>query len=435
MTTILFIALQILLISGGGLDYAHNFWGQSPDRPDPGAQSRDSSDAAMKAFSEARNLIKDGEWAKAEQSFNRFIADHPKDKDIAAAHYWLAFALKQQSQFQEADDRLQQLIEKFPGSSWVTDARTMRVEIAPRLKNNKVIEQAVNAENEEIKLAALQSLFEAKPERAATIAADILKPGSGAGRQMKEGAITLLAESGSKHAVPALIDVARSETDPGLRRIAILALGEFEDESVLEPLKSLATQSGDKEIAQTAIRAMAEHEGSRATALLLEIARSNADVEIRSEAIKGLGERNEDSVVGELLKLFSAEKNETIRDEIISALSEIDLPSAQAAILELARSAQSAESRKKAIEALGEQDGERAVDSLIQLYDTEKDEGIKEVILNALGESEQKKALRKLMDVVRSEPSLKLKKKALATIGESDDPEAVKFLEEILKKD
>ncbi|HEX2522013.1 MAG TPA: HEAT repeat domain-containing protein, partial [Terriglobia bacterium] len=244
MTSILYIALQTVLIAGGSLAYIS---GQGPDMLNHFIQSQDS--AAMKAFSEGRNLIKDGEWAKAEQSFNSFIASYPEDKEIAAAHYWLALALKQQNQFQEADRRLLQLIEKFPRSSWVTDARAMRVEIAPRLKNNKVIEQGVSAENEEIRLAALQSLFEAKPERAAAIAADILKPASGASRLMKEGAISLLAESGSKQAVPALIDAARSETDPGLRKKAIQALGEFDDESVLEPLKSLVTQSSDKEIA------------------------------------------------------------------------------------------------------------------------------------------------------------------------------------------
>lgn len=431
MTTILFIALQTVLIAGGSPAYVS---GQDPDRPNQFIQSKDSSDSAMKAFSEARNLIKDGEWAKAEQSFDRFIADYPKDKEIAAAHYWLAFALKQQNQFQEADKWLLQLIEKFPGSSWVTDARAMRVEMAPRLNNKKVIEQGVGAENEEIKLAALQSLFEAKPERAIALAADILKPGSGASRLIKEGAIALLTDSDSKQAIPALIDAARNETDYELRKKAVRALGGHADESALDPLKALATQSTDKEIARIAIRALAEHEGPRAQALLIEIARSNADAELRATAIRGLGEREQDSVVDELLKLFASDRNETIRKEILSALAEMKLPRAQAAILEVARAADSVELRKKAIHALGDQEGERAVDSLTQLYDVEKDEGMKAVILDALGESEQKKALMKLMDVVRREPSLKLKKKALAMIGESDDPDAIKFLEELLKK-
>ncbi len=431
MTVILLIALQAVLIAGNCLAYIS---GQDPDRLNHFIRSQGSSDAATKAFSDARNSIKDGEWAKAEQSFSRFIASYPQDRDVAAATYWLAYALKEQNKFREADNKLAQLIDKFPESSWVTDAKTMRVEIAPRLNNKRAIEQGVREENEEIKLAALQSLFEAKPERAISIAADILKPGSGASRLMKEGAIGLLTDADSKLAVPVLIDAARNETDHELRKKAVRALGIHDDDSVLDPLKALVTQSADKEIARIAVRALAEHQGPRAQALLIEIARSNADVELRAVAIRGLGEREQESVVDELLKLFASEKNTTIRNQIISALAEINLPRARAAIAELARSAESTESRKRAIRALGDQEGEGAVDSLIQLYDTEKDEGMKQIILDALGDSEEKKALRKLMDIVRRDPSLNLKKKALAMIGQSEDPEAVKFLEELLKK-
>src|SRR5215510_15213072 len=99
MKVILLIALQSVLFAGSSLGF-----GQDLDRLNQFIQSQVSSDAATKVFSEARNLIKDGEWAKAEQSFKSFINDYPQDKDIAAATYWLAFALKQQKKFQDADN-------------------------------------------------------------------------------------------------------------------------------------------------------------------------------------------------------------------------------------------------------------------------------------------------------------------------------------------
>ena len=431
---ILLIALQSILLAGGNLFYST---AQDIDRLNQFIQAQGSLDAATKTFSEARNLIKDGEWAKAEQSFSRFIADYPQDKDIAAATYWLAFALKQQNRFQDAEKTLAQLIEKYPGSSWVTDARALRIEIAPRLTNNGgtgVIREGVKDPEEEIRLAALQSLFEAKPERGVAMAADILKPGSGESRLMKEGAIALLIDCEIKPAINLLIDTVRNETDYELRKKAVRALGIHDDESVLDPLKSLVNQSTDKEIARIAIQALAEHQGQRAQSMLVEIARSNADLELRAAAIQGLGDHEDESAVNELFKLYSSDKDETIRKEIISALGEINLPSAQLRLFEIARSADVVKLRHMAIQALGEHEGERAVDNLIQLYDSEKDEGTKEEILDALGESNEKKALRKLIDVARKDPSLKLRKKALASIGESDDPEAVKFLEELLKK-
>jgi len=361
MTTLLILILQALLVAGVS--------GQEPHKLNQLIQSPISTDAS-KAFREARDQIKNGEWANAEQSFSRFIADHPQDRETPAALYWLAFALKQQSKFADADRTLTQLIAKFPASTWVNDARTMRVEIAPKLKNNAVIEQGVSAENEEIKLAALQSLFEAKPERAIAISTDILKPGSGASRVMKEGAITLLGESESKEAATALINAARNETDSALRK----------------------------------------------------------------KVIRALGEREEESVVDELLKLFAADKSDAIRHEILSALAEIEHPRAQAAIIELARGAESVELRMKAIESLWNLEEEKAIDVLTQLYDVEKDERIKETLISTLGESKEKKALRKLIEIARRDSSIKLRKKAIEMIAKSDDPDAAAFLEEILKK-
>jgi TolA-binding protein len=156
------LILQTLVITAV---YGERAAGQSLEQLNRFVQSQAPS-AAATAFREARDLIKDGEWGKAEVRFNRFIAEFPKDREVAPALYWLAFSLKQQNKFPAADATLTRLIEQYPASTWVSDARAMRLEMAPRLKNSQVIEQGVSEANEEIRLAALQSLFEArKPGR------------------------------------------------------------------------------------------------------------------------------------------------------------------------------------------------------------------------------------------------------------------------------
>src|SRR5262245_39156748 len=135
--------------------------GQSLDKLNRFVQAQPPP-AAATAFREARELIKDGEWQKAEARFNRFIAEFPQDREVAAALYWLAFSLKQQSKLPAADAVLTRMIEQYPASTWINDARALRVEMAPRLKNSQVIEQGVTEANEEIRLSALQSLFEAR---------------------------------------------------------------------------------------------------------------------------------------------------------------------------------------------------------------------------------------------------------------------------------
>jgi len=396
-------------------------------------QTQSGSPAAT-AFREGRDLIKDGEWQKAEVRFNRFITEFPKDREVPAALYWLAFALKQESKFPAADAALTKLISEHPSSPWLDDARALRVEIAPRLKNSQLIEQGVSETNEEIRLAALQSLFEASPERGLALASDILKAAGGS-RLMKEGALSMLADSESRDAIPVLAHVARQDTDLRLRKKAIEALGDIEDAAALEPLKAIALQSTDLNISRAAVRAVAEHEGE-GRGLLLEVARSNAPVELRIEAISSLGDLDEDStIVDDLVKLLASEKDSRVQVALIEAIGDIELPRAQAALSDLARTSSNSELRRRAIEELADRDHDSAaLTSLIQLYDAEKDERLKETILEALGDSEEKPALQKLMQIAANDASLKLRKRAVNLIAKSKDPGAIKFLEQLLKK-
>ncbi|HJQ68880.1 MAG TPA: HEAT repeat domain-containing protein [Blastocatellia bacterium] len=397
-------------------------------------QASNSSDEAAKVFREARDYIKDQEWAKAEQKFRSLVAEHPQHKDAAAALYYLAYALNKQNRLQESDRILEQLIREHPTSGWVNDARAMRIEMAPRLKNNDTINQGINEEDEELKLAALQSLFESSPERALRVALDILKSGSKSSVTLKEGALELLAESESAEASAAVLEVARNEADPRLRRKAVEMLGEVKAPGVIELLKELAIRSSDRELAQAAMRALAEHKGAQSRTVLIEIARSGSDVELRTVAISELGDEGDDSVVDELVKLFDAEKNEDVREHIISALSDIGTPRAMTKIVEIAKSNADVEIRKRAISALGDREEGQAVELLIQLYDAERDQEMKEEIISALGDMENKRALRKLMEIIKSDAPSKLKRRALEMLGESEDPEAAKFLEDLLRK-
>jgi HEAT repeat protein len=395
-------------------------------------QASNASDVAVQLFRLGRDHISKEEWKSAEGSFTDFISRYPADKNVDAALYWLAFALEKQNKLREADQALERLIRDYPQSNWVIDGRTKRIELAPRLNNNKAIESGIKEGNEEVKLAALQSLFDSRPDRAMKLALEIIKPDSGASNRMKEAAIILIADHGDPQAI--LIDVARNHSDPKLRRKAIQMLGEVKGNNVIEFLTELAIKSSDHETALEAARAIGEHEDARARTALLQIARTAADVQLRLRAIAELGGREDDTTGDELLKLFESEKNREIRLGIISALSDLETPRTRAKIVEIARMADDIELRRSAIEAIGEREDETAADALIQLYDAEKDEEMKEEIVEALGETNQKRALRKLMEIVKSGASARLKKKAMSALGDSDDPEASRFLEDLLKK-
>ena len=423
-------ALPLLLIASLVCDAAV----QAP-KPATATAPQAQKPAATTAFREARDLISEGEWVRAETALNRFIANFPQDRDVPAARYWLAFSLKQQNKFAEADTVLTRLIQQHPtATGWVNDARAMRVEIAPRLGNTQLVEQGVTDSDDEIRLAALQTLFETRPERAIAMAAELLKAGSASSRLLKEGAISLLEDSETSEAIPLLSQVARSDPDMRVRRKAAEALGDIEDSSVIEPLKSIALQSTDVAVARAAVEGLGE-QGSFARKALVEIAQSGASMEVRAEAIEALGDIEGDpAVVDDLVALMAAARDARLQQEVIEALGEVELSQAETALAEIARTSANPEMRRQAVEGLADHETDSAGASLAALYDAEKDQRVKEEIISALEETESRAAMLKLGQIAAKETSERLRRLAISALAKFEDPEAAALIEQVLKQ-
>src|SRR5215468_1134678 len=248
-------------------------------------QSSDAKDEAVKVFQQGRDQIEDENWDGAAATFISFVAGYPKHKDVDAALYWTAFALKKQGKFEEADKQLERLIREHPRSNWLDDARAMRVEIAGQTGNRRVVEKELDKNDLEIKAIALQSLFQSNPDRAAAFVAELLKPGSTADRRLKENAIDLLGQHIGPKTMPMLMELARNQADTKTRKKALFWLGQSDDEGAVDLLKEAAMQTADTEIAKAAIFALSQHSSPRAYELLVEIARGASSTEVRRDAI------------------------------------------------------------------------------------------------------------------------------------------------------
>lgn len=248
-------------------------------------QTRDASGPEKKAFRDARELLLEENWTRATERFNDYINDYPKDANVDAALYWLAFALKKQDRFREADRALNRLITEFPTSGWADDAKALRIEIAPRLGNTELIDKEAKAlGNDEAKLVALRNLFSTNPEQAIAISANVFASGSGATRSFKESTITMLGRYGGKRAAPLLIDIATSESDSKLRKSAIYWLGKEEDAKTLAALKNLALTTTEKDVGFAVLSAMLGQGSPPALESLGEIARAAVSPEVRRQA-------------------------------------------------------------------------------------------------------------------------------------------------------
>ena len=455
-------------------------------------QTTKGNTAAMQMFREGRDLIEAQNWQKASEKFRDFITGYPKDKDIDAALYWYGYALQKQGKNDEAAAPLLKLIKNFPGSSWRREAEAMLVVLGRK----DAIQDAFNRDNCEIKILALQSLFQANKETAINSVADVLKSPSTDCPGLKSAAVSLLGSHGGTRVVPILLEIARSQTDLKLRLTAIKRLGEQNSDTIADDLAKLYDADRTKEIRMQILRALAESRSARGSAKLIEIARAGDDPAMRQLAIRYLGEQKDPATLEELIRIFDTDHTLAIRSQILRSLAERDDPRARAKVLEVARkgetpelrieairrlgdrgrisiddllqlystetdaaikqgllraygdindpraraklwevarSTDAAELRLYAIRQLGNKDDEQSVDQLIALYDPEPNVQVRAALLRAFGDSRQKSAVHKLMAIARSDQSVDLRKMAVRYLGESKDPEALKFLEDLLK--
>lgn len=448
--------------------------------------------ASMQIFREGRDFIEAQNWQRAAEKFNDFITGYPKDKDLDAALYWYAYALQKQGRKDEAADAMIKLIKRFPGSSWRQEAQAMLVVLGRK----DAVDAALDRDDCEIKILALQSLFQADEERAIGIATEALRANPPKCQNFQAAVLSILSSHGGPRVTPILLDIARSNPDPKLRLVAIRRLGDQKSDQITDELIKIYEADQTKEVRGQILRALVEGNTPRGTAKVMEIARSGNDIAARQYAIRFIGEKNDAASLDALIQIYDADKTKEIRSQVIRALADREDPKARAKLFDIARQGETPELRIEAIRRLGdnqrvsldellqlytsetnvqikqgllrafgdstdaravgklldiargndaielrtyavrqlgEKDDEQTVNQLISLYDAEQNMQVRMALLRGFGDSKQKSAVRKLMTIAKSDPSVELRKAAVRYLGDSKDPEALKFLEELLK--
>jgi len=408
-----------------------------------------------KNFRAGRDLIDKEEWARAAEKFIQVTEKYPDAKTADAALYWLAFCHKKQKQFKEAGVALDRLLEKFPASSWASDARVMRLEIGAPIggifaANNaqtitllngthgvaasansvkgtdaaqvlRYFENSLTGEvyksttrqplerEDEIKIAAFQSLLAADAKRAIETMGEILKPDSKASETLKQEILSVLrtprlsrsenfsfAVSGGggtaavgKEFAPllreTLVKSFQNETNQKIRKEIIYSLSSLGDQSV-ELLKKLYAAESDREIKRAIINSFG---GSTSG--------------FYAFAASGAPARKIESDV--LYEIVRAEKDPELRRLAFGNLQRFP----------------------------GWAANEKTIDALTSLYDSDADEAFKISIIRAFASAKQNQATQKLMNIAKNDKSDKLRLEAIYSLRTSKNPEVLKFLEDLIK--
>lgn len=413
-------------------------------RPSPASvsSSRSSQQTANDAtvvFRSARDLITDGEWAKAQQKFDEYVRAYPTEKNIEAALYWLAYTQHKLARYDQVRATIDRLLQKYPNTTWKEDARILLAQApgayaaasedllsalrgqtlitvppvetpmqAPLVYTPSTISPVAiappgqfggpvtwgldgfgssGADDDpcEFKIVVLQALFQTDLQRGIMAATEWLKPGSTQTVRCKSAALTLLGRNGGKAVTPVILGVARSEPDLKLRARAISALGATNDDSVVDALREFALNSQENDIVEASLYALSKHTGERAIAVLSDIAISGKMAGQRKLAIASIAARPGEPAVDALFRIYDADQSVEIRKAVISGFANRKSERAGNRLLEIARSSDNIELRKAAISAISRRGGDKSVEFLLSLYDTEKNEDVKDHIINSLG--------------------------------------------------
>jgi len=185
----------------------------------------DGGEEEAKALAEARDMIGRSEWQKAAERLRANLDRFPAGSQADASLYWYAFSLSKMGRLEQSLEACAALLAEHEASKWARDARALEAELEQRLGRLTYDDPEVRrSDDDELKIIALQGLFETNPQRALAIAADLVKPGSKATPAVRTGALMMLGQVDDSRAVDLLLATARTGETPELRRTAILGL-------------------------------------------------------------------------------------------------------------------------------------------------------------------------------------------------------------------
>src|SRR5690349_17218626 len=112
LTKTLLLTLSLVLTTTA-FGQRRNFQSQSQSKT---ATAQTSQSDAAAVFRSARDLITDGQWAKAQEKFSDYVSSYPNEKNLDAALYWLAYSQQKLTKYDDCRTTLLRLMEKYPTS-------------------------------------------------------------------------------------------------------------------------------------------------------------------------------------------------------------------------------------------------------------------------------------------------------------------------------
>jgi tetratricopeptide (TPR) repeat protein len=394
------------------------------------AQQRSTQQSDANAmFRSARDLITDGEWARAQEKFSEYVNAYPNEKNLDAALYWLAYTQQKLGRYDQCRTTIERLLEKYPTTTWKEDARMLMVQLPGSLAvvNRDLVATARGQALLKRELDAANVYVDSNQLTPMAASGQAVTIGEGRGIGIGAGAgngVAWTLETSTD-------DDDDNNNDPCEFKIVVLqALFQTDLQrgilAATDWLKPGSTQT--VRCKGAALTLLGRNGGKAVTPVILGVARNEADLKLRARAISTLGATNDDSVLDALRDFALNSQENDIVEASLYALSKHTGERAIAVLSDIAVSGKTPGQRKLAIMSISTRPGEPAVDALFRIYDADQSPEIRRAVIYGFANRRSERAGNKLLEIARGSENLELRKAAINAISRRGGDKAVEFL-------
>ena len=375
-------------------------------------RAQQEKERAEERYEQGTEALDEGRWDRAVSAFAEVCRLNEPACD--GALYWKAYAQGRLGRRAEAQATLAELKKSHPQSRWLPEAKALEQEVSQASGKPASPE---TTEDEELKLLALNSLMTSDSERALPLLESFLK--TNLSPRLRDRALFVLSQSDSPRAREILLGIARGTQSPDLQARAVKYLGMSGDAASRKVLAEIYA-SADLSLRRQILQAFLVADDK---ARVLDAARTEKSPELRREAIHLLGAMGAVTELQQLYKAETApelrreilnsfvaadavsalieaartEKDPGLRLDAVRNLGALDAKQTGSALVALYAAEGNAEVRRAVLDAFTAQDN---CPALVQIAKTEKDPRMRRSLVERLGAIECKEATDFLLDLL-----------------------------------
>ena len=399
------------------------------------AQPRNAQQSdANSVFRSARDLITDGEWARAQEKFSEYVAAFPNEKNLDAALYWLAYTQQKLGKLDQCRATIKRLLDSYPTTTWKEDARLLLAQVAG--SSTLAYQDLVSSLNAQTAVAKTLDGTVVYAPAAPLEALDLMPmlappPVEGVGQGFGVGIGQGPQAAEIRRLEGSLNSDDDNSNDPCEFKIVVLqALFQTDVQRGIvvatDWLKPGSTQT--VRCKGAALTLLGRNGGKAVTPVILGVARNESDVKLRARAISTLGATNDDSVLDALRDFALNSQENNIVEASLYALSKHTGERAISILSDIAISGKTVAQRRVAIMSIASRPGEPAVDALLKIYDADQTFEIRRAVISGFANRKSERAGNKLVEIARNSDNVELRKAAIGAISRRGGDKAVEFL-------